>query len=189
MDPVFSYEAATHAYYFKGVQIPSITQMLKRTGWIDDTYFTEEGSDRGTAVHHYTAQHDLGVLDLTTVPREYRGWVLAYIELITLVRPTWDLVEVPLHHPTLGFGGTPDRVGTWNRVRTVLEIKSGAAKASDAIQLALQAILVAHTENLPAPSWQRLVGYIKPGGRFVVERMKDNRDYDEAHRVLRECCR
>jgi len=129
------------------------------------------------------------VLNLPAVPREFRGWVLAYIELMTLIRPAWELVEVPLYHPTLRFGGTPDRVGVWTGVRTVLEIKSGAARESDAIQTALQAILVAHTSPLPAMSWQRLVGYIKPGGRFVVERMKDARDYDEAHRILKEFCR
>jgi len=185
----FSYEAATHTYFLDGQRIPGITEMLKKTGWVDDTHFTQGGRDRGTAVHDYAAQYDLGVLDLATVPRELRAWVLAYIELMERVPHSWDYVEVPFGHPTLSFGGTPDRVGKWLGVRTVAEQKTGAPRPSDAIQTALQAILVAHTTDLPAPAWQRLVFYTKPNGRFVVERHPDKRDYDEAHRVLRECCR
>lgn len=186
--PTFRYEDATHAYYFEDVQIPSITQMLERTGWIDDRFYTEEASERGTAVHRYTAQHDLGVLDPASVPRRYRGWVLAYIELMARVPHRWDQVELPAVHPLLRFGGTPDRVGTWINVRTVGEIKTGAPEAAHAIQTALQVVLVSHTASLPASAWQRLAFYLKPNGRFVVERHPDKRDYDEAHRVLRACC-
>lgn len=184
----FSYEAATHTYYIDGAPIPSVTQMLKTTGWVDDTFYTDDGRERGTAVHHYTAQYDLGVLELAAVPRNIRAWVLAYIEIMERVRPVWDYVEVPFWHPTVRFGGTPDRVGIWQSLRTVAEQKSGAPRPADAIQTALQAILVAHTTSLPAPAWQRLCFYLKPNGRFVVERHPDKRDYDEAHRVLRACC-
>lgn len=185
---LFRFEAATHAYYFEDVQIPSITQMLERTGWIDDRWYTEEASERGTAVHRFTAQHDLGALELTDVPREYRGWVLAYIEMMARLNPTWTQVELPAVHPTLRFGGTPDRVGVVKTVRSVMELKTGGHEAAHAIQTALQTILVAHTTNLPAIAWQRLALYLKQNGRFSLERHNDKRDYDEAHRVLRVCC-
>lgn len=186
--PVFRYEEATHAYFFEGAQIPSITQMLQKTGWIDDRWYTEEASERGTAVHRYTALHDMGALDLTDVPRQYRGWVLAYVEMMNRLQARWEQIELPAVHPTIRFGGTPDRVGEISLVRTVGEIKTGGVEPAHGIQTALQTILVAHQTNLPATAWQRLAFYVKQNSRFSVERHKDKRDYDEAHRVLRVCC-
>jgi hypothetical protein len=52
------YDDATHTYYVDGEEVPSITQVLKEVGAIDDTYFTEEHARRGTLVHAMTEQLD-----------------------------------------------------------------------------------------------------------------------------------
>ena len=45
------FNADFHEYTINGRVIPSVTQILKNTGYIDDRFFTEEARDRGTAVH------------------------------------------------------------------------------------------------------------------------------------------
>jgi hypothetical protein len=187
----FRFDAIDHIYTAldTGEELPHITGMLERTGWISSEWFTEEGSDRGTCVHELTKHYDLGSLDVPTCVSPFRGYLLAHVAAMGMVRPTWDSIEVPYVHPTLRYGGRPDRVGLVYRCRTVGEVKSGAPQKSDAIQLALQAILVAGARGgLPATHYERLGFYLRASGRFKVERFPDRRDFDEAHRIIKTCC-
>lgn len=185
----FRFDAIEHDYTDEhGESRPHITGMLARTGWVDDTWFTADGSARGTAVHTLTARYDLGALDLDSVNDAYRGWLLAWAGLMRAIRPTWESVEVPMMHPVYRYGGRPDRVGKALNLLTIGEIKSGAPQKADPIQTALQAILVAAQGGLPAEHYQRLGFYVKPSGKFSVEMFKDRRDFDEARRIIKACC-
>lgn len=188
----FRFDAIDHAYTAldTGEQLPHITGMLERCGWIDSTWFTDEGSDRGTCVHELTKHYDLGALDVRTLTSPFRGYLLAHQAATNIVQPRWESIEVPFVHWGYRFGGRPDRVGVAYACRTVGEVKSGAPRRSDAIQTALQAILVAGARGgLPAEHYERLAFYLKANGKFKVERFPDRRDFDEARRIIRTCCR
>lgn len=187
----FRFDAANHEYLSiaTGELYPHITGMLEQTGWTDDRWFTEESSDRGTAVHRLTADFDLGSLDVASCTSTFRGYLLSHVKAVGIVKPIMLAVEEPLVHPTLLFGGRPDRDMLAMKQRGVWEVKSGVPARSHQIQTALQAILVAIEAKLPAESLLRLCCYVKNAGKFKLEEHKDRRDFDEAYRVIRECTR
>lgn len=186
--PALRFESHGHRYFLDDVQIPSVTQMLVATGWIDPTYYNEESRARGTAVHRHAAAYDMGALDLDRVTK-YRGYVLAYIEVMRKIRPTMLAIEEMAVHPGYPFAGTPDRVALMFGVLTIPEIKTGGREKAHPVQTALQAILIAATRGgLPATSYQRAAIYLKPNGRATMERHPNRRDFDAAHEILNHCC-
>lgn len=181
------FEANEHAYFLDDVQIPSITQMLKATGWVDDRFYTTAARDRGTRVHALAMSYDLGTLNLAHVERD-RGYVLAYTEAMRAIPHAWDAIEEPAVHEGYPFAGTPDRAGTMFAARGILDLKTGGPEPSHAVQTALQAILLSADGGLPAWRYQRAGLYLKPSGRYTLIRHPDRRDFDNAFAVLATCC-
>lgn len=189
MARAFRFDVAEHAYQIDGVRVPSITQMLSTTGWIDDRWYSEESSERGRCVHELTASFDLGALDLETLVSPYRGWLLAYVQAMAIAKPDWIEVEVPSADATGKWAGRPDRAGRVFALQSVLEIKSGARAPSHQIQTALQAMLRHDVLGLPAPAVQRFACYVDERGKFAIDRHVDRRDFDEASRIISACVR
>jgi hypothetical protein len=189
----FRFDALNHEYIDRhtGIVYPHITGMLEATGWIDDTWFTEESCERGTAVHRLTADYDLGALDVESCVSAFRGYLLSHVAAMTSLRAMGLevlSVEQPAVHPTLRFGGRPDRVIVFAGAKGILEGKSGAPERSHQIQTALQAILVADDHQLPAHLMTRYCLYWKANGKYKLEIHRDRRDFDEAGRIIRSCC-
>jgi hypothetical protein len=194
-EALFRFDPVNHRYLdLRGNEIPHITGMLKAAGWIDDTWFTEEGSIRGTAVHDLTADFDLGALDADAVVSRYRSWMLGYVEAMKVLKPEWWAVEEPIVHPVYRFGGRPDNIGLVLRRQTVLEKKTGAKKRVTVrgltldpvgIQLSLQAILAESRFALPAAQWDRRAIYLKENGKYSIELYDDPRELDEAWRLVK----
>lgn len=187
----FRFDASRHDYIdaVTGECYPHITGMLEATGWIDDTWYTEESSERGVAVHRVTADYDMDALDVASCISPYRGYLLAHVKVMGIMRPKILAVEEPLVHPLFRFGGRPDRDVLVHRLRSVWEIKSGLAARSHGIQTALQAILVGYEAQLPPESIGRFCCYIKDKGKFKLEEHTSRRDFDEANRIIKECAR
>lgn len=187
----FRFNAADHVYtdLVTGAVLPHITGMLERTGWVDDTFYTEESCERGLIVHAMTSDYDLGALDPDTCIGKHRGYLLGHVACMRRLRPTWDAIEVPLVHPHWKFGGRPDRVGVVLRERCVFEIKTAVPSRAHAIQTALQAVLVASQHELPAAQFVRYCEYLTPKGKYKLERHIDRGDFDEAYRILQVCTR
>lgn len=190
VSPLFRFDPAQHEYLDieTGELFPHITGMLEQTGWIDDRWYTEESSDRGTAVHQLTAAYDLGALHVESCQSQHRGYLLGHIKAVDIARPKWLHVEEPLVHPAYRFGGRPDRDCIVYNLRATWEIKSGDPERSHQIQTALQAVLIAMEANLPPEAVGRFACYLKAKGKFKVERHVDRRDFNEARRVIRACC-
>src|SRR5574341_49547 len=188
----FRFDALNHEYLSvaTGEVFPHITGMLEQTGWIDDRWYTEESSDRGTAVHKLTADFDLGALKVTAdEPKtRFRGYLLGHVKAVSIARPKMLAVEEPLVHPVLLFGGRPDRECIVYNLRAVWEVKSGAPERAHQYQTALQAILIGHFAGLPPESIGRFVEYVKDKGKFKVERHVERRDFDMARDIIRQCC-
>ncbi len=192
----FNFDAADHVYTVDGVVKPHITGMLQHVGEIDDTWFTEESCDRGTAVHDLTAAYDLGALDPRTLVSKYKNYVLAHVKAMQLLRPMHLAVEEPEVHPYYQFGGRPDRVLRVHKVLGVYEVKTGVKPTyrhdkpnAHEIQTALQAILVAWRYGLEPRMLQRHAGYYtKTGGVSIETHRHQARDHDRAMAIIRECC-
>jgi hypothetical protein len=179
-----------------GEQLQHITGMLARTGWIDDTWFTEEASERGSMVHELTAAFDLGALEVGTLDSPWRPYLLAHVRAIEAMgRPEMLAVEQPAVHPRYRYAGRPDRVvRLWGRLG-VLEVKTGDEIAptpqqpttAHSLQTALQAMLVEHEYNMPADAFARWALYLKPTGKYKLREHKDRGDFNEALKVIRRC--
>jgi hypothetical protein len=200
--PIFRFDATEHVYYDEyGEVLPHITGILEKTGWVDSTWFSEESSIRGTAVHELTAHYDLGALDAASCVSSYRNYLLSHVAAMSMIPHEFYTVEEARVSPA-GFGGRPDRTGVIYGLKAVLDGKSGVkpsparpagSVASDdatshGIQTALQAILVAPDLGLPAEAIARFCLYWKPNGKFVLEQHRDRRDFAEAYRILKACC-
>ncbi len=169
----FRFDAVRHDYIGlgddAGVVYPHITSMLDSAGLVDDLWLTEESSERGSAVHAMTADYDLGALHPDTVVSVHRGYLLAYVKAISIVRPEILAVEEPLVHPVFKFGGRPDRDVRLFGLRGVLEIKSGIKTKAHQVQTALQAVLLSAKCGVHAEHLGRWCLYLKATGKFTLE--------------------
>ena len=191
------FDAADHRYYLDGSLVPSITQCLERAGWVDSTWMTEHSAARGTEIHLATARYDLGALQIEDYTGAHRGYLLAHVSAMTMLRPEILAVEEPHVHPALRFGGRVDRIVRIHGVLGVLEGKSGQAAplrrvngshetTAHALQLALQAILVAPIYHLPPEAVARWVLYWRRNGTFRLQTPLDGRDFDLAYRIIQQ---
>ena len=188
--PVFSFNESDHSYWLGETRLPSITQLISLGGLVNgEAYFTEASRERGLLTHALCADFDLGVdlgAELQSSP--VRGYVLAYMAAMDALKPTWECIEEADYSPRYRFAGRTDRIGMVFGKRTVCEIKSAVKAAHHSVQTSLQAILAAERWPLPAREFQRLTIYLKPTGKYAVERHEDRRDFDCALKLIREFC-
>jgi hypothetical protein len=171
------------------VVLTHVTQMLERDGLTDDTWMTQESRVRGTIVHKLTADYDLGAMpDPSTCTSRHKGYLLAHVAAIGIVRPEILAVEEPRVSVRYRFGGRPDRVAKLYGALGVLEIKTAAPARAHEVQTALQAILEAERRGLPPEALVRYCLYLKPDGRWRLEEHTRTRDFDAAYRIIREQC-
>lgn len=184
----FRFDADSHVYTDARGRVPNITGLLTLAGWVDEQWLTGESSWRGRVVHKLTADYDMRAVDVADVEGEFRPYLLAHVDCLALVKPEWLHIEVGAVHPTLRFAGTPDRVASVFRARSVWEVKSGERQKSHAIQTALQAILASPELRLPPTAIHRYAEYLTPDGRYKLDQHKDRRDFAEARRIIAKYC-
>jgi hypothetical protein len=184
----FDVEAHTYTELGTGYVFPHVTGMLTRTGWVDDTWMTEESCERGQIVHTLTADFDLGAIENPhTVTSAHKGYLLAHVALMQALGVTVLAVEEPIVCPVHRFGVRPDRVDDDAGLVGPFEIKSGEEAKSHPIQTALQAIALEHKLQVPAELQQRLCAYLKPNGRYKLREHRDPADFTRAREILRAC--
>lgn len=190
--PGHTFDPADHLYRDETGRVrPSITALLEMAGEVDTDFFTVEGRCRGTAVHALCLDYDLDAITLRDVDacpinRQYRGYLAGWDAIRQVMKPTWEFLEQDFLHPAAPrFGGRPDRGGEIGRVKSTMEIKSGAPEKSHALQTALQAILFSGQWRIPAVTIRRYVAYLKADGKHRVEEFTRRADFDRAYDILR----
>lgn len=124
--------------YSNKTGLPSVTEIINAAcaNWIPTDFFTEEGRDRGTAVHEWCAAY---VTDQYCLPlkNDWRGycqsfklWADAYLEEVLLC-------EKRLIHP-MGYCGKPDLVCKikGRNGAGLIDLKTGAKSKAHRIQIA-----------------------------------------------------
>ena len=204
MPPIkFRFDADNHEYIAldTGETLPHATGMLDRAGLVDDLWFTEESSERGSCVHTATASYDMGALDVDSFISIHRGYLLGYIAAMKVLRPEILKVEVPLVHSGYRYGVRPDRIAKLFGVRGSMEIKTLGASVSmptqspksHRVQTALQVIADAEEAGIKPEDLGRWCLYLKPNGKHrLLDHNKDPfdkaYDFNEARRIIRMCC-
>jgi hypothetical protein len=172
-----AYEAATHRYFLGGREVPGVTSVLKAAGIIDTKFLNnQEALRRGTQVHQHCEWVDREVklahaIAVAPIEKPIDGYVNAYAAFLRDHAPRYTHVEQGLLHGALRFGGRPDRIcaDLCGRGPAILEIKTGSPAPWHGVQLAAYQLLF--------PTGSRWVVYLRPDGRYHLQRVIGPDDY------------
>ena len=138
------FDEATHQYFLNGEKIPSVTQLVAPLGDdVDDALelTVEAAAERGSMMHAYIAHRLSGEAEEDfELPEAYSGYAEA-VELFLsehTIAPL--LIEQPLSTSVYSyykFAGTPDFVGEYDDVLSILDYKfvSAVCKSKVGAQL------------------------------------------------------
>ena len=125
-----------HEYKLDGVILPSVTQVIKSAGLVDDTFYDDYSCQRGSAVHLATALYDEGTLDESTVADEIKGYLVGWVKFLKESKFKPEAIEKRLSHQIYSYAGTIDRIGLLNGRQVICDIKTGALMPTVGVQLA-----------------------------------------------------
>jgi len=164
----FRYDPEKHEYWLGDERLPSVTEVLLKAGLVDDTWWTEFGRVRGSAVHKACELWDLGTLDPKTVDDRIQPYLDAWKRFTEEMEPAWDFGEEPVHDPLWKYAGTLDRLGhVRNQPRaTLVDIKTGDPGKATVVQMAAYAN--AATTRLPSAGLtpDLMAVRLQPDGQF-----------------------
>ena len=166
----FTFDAETHTYRLGGLELPSVTQVLREMGFVDDRYFNANARALGVHVHQCCALLASKSLDWSSVHSDALPRVKAFEKFVLETGFQVHQAETPMYSERLGLAGTADLIGTMSGCLCILDEKSGAAQAHHALQLGGYHSLAADFGGLYAT---RLYGlYLQPNGRYKMQEYK-----------------
>jgi len=126
---VLTFDEAAHAYYWNGVRVPSVTQVLAPLMNLDavDADVLRRASAFGTAVHMACELDDLGTLDEATLSEPLRPYLAGWRKFSKDYGCRWDGIELRVFHKTMRYAGTLDRRGLVGGHNAYVDIKSGTS--------------------------------------------------------------
>jgi hypothetical protein len=158
-----------------------VTESLKVLGFIDDEWMTQEGLDKGSAVHLLTELDDQDdLLESSVDPRlapKLEGWRKFKRE----TKPKIIGVELKVNYEPYGMTGTLDRLLEIDGVLWIIDIKSGAKAWWHRWQVALYALLWATQTGNASP--KRGVIYLQDGD-YRWDRFEERRDVERAKGII-----
>lgn len=133
-------DEATHTYTLPdGRIVPGVTSIMRKAGVIDDTWWSDESRQRGTAVHAAIHYHNEGTLDHSSLDPLILPYFQAYLAFRAVATFTPLLVEHVVYSHTQHYAAKIDCFGRWDDgVKCLIEIKSGKRPPWVDIQLAAQ---------------------------------------------------
>jgi hypothetical protein len=125
-----------HLYTYRGMRVPSVTDLLDEFNLIDTTWYREYHAWRGSVVHKCCELLDLNDLDESSVDERVLGYIEAYRAFKSDLHFEPLAIERRIFHPQLRVAGTFDRVGMMGKFPALVDLKSGKPTAAAAIQTA-----------------------------------------------------
>lgn len=153
----FRFDPELHRYFINGRRVTGITEALRLAGISDPV--PERGhylrnfkyaGDRGIAVHKMCELDDLGQAELFDMDENLLGYLEAWRGFKRELKFVPALVETPLGHEVLQFGGTFDVQGEIPGAQAVIERKSRKLSDHDDMQVEAQALLIRDSLGLGA---------------------------------------
>jgi len=117
--------------------LPRVTSILKNAGLIDTAWFTDEGRDRGTALHAAAQFLDEGDLDWKTVDPTVLPRLRQYQRFLDEVKPTILAIEEEVTNAALQYVGHLDRRVIINGDEGILDLKSAFKAPWQSLQISL----------------------------------------------------
>jgi len=168
-----------HTYRLNGNPVDSVTTILKEEGYIDDTWFRPEATERGTHIHQATELIDAGTLDLTDFEgEEIFPYLTAWVQFKK--ESGYKVLESELFvgSPLMGYAGTTDRLmETPAEERMIVDLKSGAHELWHGLQLVAYRMAFIETFGYDVRG-VRVVHLKKTGKYSICDEDKDVGKYD-----------
>jgi hypothetical protein len=161
---MLAFNEAKHEYSHGDRVVPSVTQILKEVGIIDDRFFTDDARERGSAVHKtieaYIKYGDEGCHPLLA------GYLGAYRRFEAELRPEIIESESLLFYSQGGihYAGTGDIFCILDHQLTYLDFKTGGKDKWHALQTA--AYSEAYWQQSGRPVLRRGSLYLEGDGTY-----------------------
>ena len=124
----------SHTYSWRGIVIPSVTQVLVSAGFIPISCMDEEAAERGSVVHRICQLDDEGSLERYHVHKDATPFLEAYRRFKKDVGLECLEIEQPKFSRRHRYAGTPDRdghtppsKGKRKKTNVIIDIKTSAA--------------------------------------------------------------
>lgn len=184
--PVLQFDAEHHRYYLMGQPVPSVTGVLKATGYVSfdgvPADVLERARDRGQRVHqalHYLFEGDL---DEDSIDAEVRGYLDSAKRYLTRQCSGWLRVECRVFSARNAYAGTVDLVSVHKAdgLISVDDFKTGdpADAAADLQTAAYQAALLEMATTDPELA-EAFKGHPPRVQRRSIRLFKDGREARE----------
>lgn len=178
------YDDEKHEYKLNGKVVPSVTQIIKRLGFISDRY-TADGATRGTYIAQATELDDSGELDYEALDERLRPYVDAWRKFKAESRFVVAGSEKIVYRDTvpLAYAGRIDRLGKMPPTKAspiedwVIDIKTGDPACWHPLQITGYAVC------LPT-AHRRGVVYLRDNGNYTLSEVVSPMTYG----IWLACC-
>lgn len=160
---MLEFNSETHTYIFNGRVVPSVTQILKSTGFIDTTFYKNDAAERGTYIHSVLEAIDKNPTKTVEYVPDVRGYVEAWERFKRESGITFLEIEQKVFSSKFQYAGTIDRIGNLGGQITIIDIKTGAFQYWHALQTAAYALLLDRKEVAI-----RACVYLEKSGKFEM---------------------
>lgn len=162
-------DESTHTYRVGGKPFVSVTGEMGECGLTTETFFNEEGRERGRIVHGICAGMDqMKLTPMTVLPEiqsgDYFGYLLAWEDAKRELGLEIQLIEHRVSDPTHGYAGTMDRLAYWKSRLTIIELKTGTIQPVTALQLVAYGNAYSRGQV-----FERIAVQLMPDGRFQIK--------------------
>lgn len=172
-----------HEYEIDGIVYPSVTQIIQGSGLSGYSQHNQEAMEAagkfGTACHVATELWDKGFLDMKTVDDP----ILPYLEAWKKFRNEFDFtpsaIEWKGYHQKFLIPGTIDRVGLFNDVNSIIDIKTSVQfpKYLGLQTAGYKEIFNSNHTSKKEKVYRRYGVLLKPNGDYLLQECIDKTDW------------
>jgi hypothetical protein len=177
-DPSFRYLDEPHHYLLKGRRLWHPSAVFEESGYVDKTYYTDEHRYRGAYVHRARHLLDMGTWSIDQCAPQFRPYLDAYLEAKHVWKLKPRLSEVPIYHPLMNYGVTPDTESLiLGGEAGIVEFKTGGLPWWTCIQTAAQDLGMKPWDT--EPIYRLRIGIqLRADGTFRAKEYTDMEDYN-----------
>lgn len=177
--PGFTFEEGAHRYVYKGVPVPSVTQVLDRYSGLE--YVAEDLLERarqlGTHVHKAVHLFNEERLELATLDPVLQAYLLGWQRFLDETGAVVIHSEQRLLSRNNGFAGTLDSIVHWGKSRRLVDVKTATAHprtVGPQTAAYAEAWKEVHGETIR----ERYSVLLTPDGRYNLKKCDDPRDWN-----------
>lgn len=164
------FDSYKHEYFVDGIKIPSVSEILKTTGIVDDKFFNEKSASYGKFIHSMLEHYDNSELDEDYLKEKDFNILTQYKKFLSDFQIDIIEVEKKIFNKEYFYAGTYDRLAVSQKTghMFLIDIKTGSVAKSHAIQLAAYAMCI----NFPVVR----IGLYLTESSYKVRKFEDEGD-------------